>query len=81
MLEKPITLCQHSLKRPRREETSTEWWGGHSCRTSLPRDRVQVGGSDKEPQACDCKRDILNLENPQGEEREENEVKIGRAHV
>ena len=51
MLEKPITLCQHSLKRPRREETSTEWWGGRSCHTSLPRDRVQGGGSDTEQRA------------------------------
>ena len=51
MLEKPITLCQHSLKGPRREEKSTEWWRGHSCCTSLPRDRVQVGGSDTEQRA------------------------------
>lgn len=38
--------------------------------------RVGAQTQNKEPQACDCKWDILNLENPQGgEEKGEYEVK------
>ena len=37
--------------RPSFNQVRTEGWGVRSCRTSLSRDRVQVGGSDTEQRA------------------------------
>ena len=78
MLEKPITLCQHSSKRPRRKRQPLSGGEGPLAAPPFLGTGCRLGAQtlNKEPWACDCKRDILSLENPQGgEEKGENEVK------